>query len=100
LLELNQGFYNAASLAAVCGMADAQPTIPDHYWLGPPIGPGIGNERLEPCVTAFPIPSALNVLTPHTIKVHHTLKRDPFALYRVTQVRGLLVRSLSTSVLM
>jgi hypothetical protein len=96
LLELNQGFYNAAGLAAVCGIAEASHSIPNHYWLGPPIEPGVGNERLEPCVTAFPIPSALNVLTPYTIKVHHTLKRDSLALFRVPQIRDLLVRFLTS----
>ncbi len=46
LLELNQGFYNAASLAAVCSLGKGG-------WLGPPIRPVVGNERLEPIVHRF-----------------------------------------------
>ncbi|KAJ6577857.1 hypothetical protein B0H19DRAFT_931830 [Mycena capillaripes] len=50
LLELNQGFYNAASLAAVCSLSEDNSVA----WLGKPIDPAAGNERLEPVVTAFP----------------------------------------------
>ncbi|KAJ7203465.1 hypothetical protein C8J57DRAFT_1153203 [Mycena rebaudengoi] len=53
LLELNQAFYNAAALAAVCGINnDANES---GSWIGKPIDPLPGNERLEPIVTAFPI---------------------------------------------
>ncbi|KAJ7064033.1 hypothetical protein C8F01DRAFT_984219, partial [Mycena amicta] len=61
LLELNQGFYNAASLAAVCSIADesvgkdGKVVVPKVEWLGRPIEPTAGNERLEPVVTAFPV---------------------------------------------
>ncbi|KAJ7030771.1 hypothetical protein C8F04DRAFT_1365292 [Mycena alexandri] len=51
LLELNQGFYNAASPAAVCSIPDDRSVS----WLGKPIHPALGNERLEPLVTAFPV---------------------------------------------
>ncbi|KAJ7669672.1 hypothetical protein B0H17DRAFT_949225, partial [Mycena rosella] len=54
LLELNQGFYNVASLAAVCSIAENDSVS----WLGKPINPAAGNERLEPVVTAFPIAAA------------------------------------------
>jgi hypothetical protein len=51
LLELNQGFYNAAGLAALCGIPDESSVS----WLGRPIQPKPGNERLEPLVTALPV---------------------------------------------
>ncbi|THU94677.1 hypothetical protein K435DRAFT_839793 [Dendrothele bispora CBS 962.96] len=72
LLELNQGFYNTAALAAVCCLPDL--TIQEEKmeekkkmerkgyikrragdWLGPPIEPKAGSERLEPLVHAFPV---------------------------------------------
>ncbi|GJJ08100.1 hypothetical protein Clacol_002308 [Clathrus columnatus] len=53
LLELNQGFYNATSLAAVCSLAEYN--VSSHRWWGKPISPAEGNERLEPLVTAFPL---------------------------------------------
>jgi hypothetical protein len=51
LLELNQGFYNAASLAATCEL----PEDSNVSWLGKPIQPRPGNERLQPIVTALPV---------------------------------------------
>ncbi|KAK0480378.1 hypothetical protein IW261DRAFT_1399209, partial [Armillaria novae-zelandiae] len=81
LLELNQGFYNAASLAAVC-------TLGNGGWLGPPIRPVAGNERLEPIVHAFPvgvsddgITTPLCIIGSKTIKLRDSLERDPFGLY-------------------
>ncbi|KAF7342913.1 HET domain-containing protein [Mycena sanguinolenta] len=53
LLELNQAFYNAAALAAVCSIISDPKEAGS--WLGKPIDPLPGNERLEPVVTAFPI---------------------------------------------
>ncbi|KAJ7837243.1 hypothetical protein B0H14DRAFT_1104775 [Mycena olivaceomarginata] len=53
LLELNQAFYNAAALAAVCGINNHAKE--SGSWIGKPIDPLPGNERLEPIVTAFPI---------------------------------------------
>ncbi|TDL21344.1 hypothetical protein BD410DRAFT_685345, partial [Rickenella mellea] len=55
LLELNQGFYNATSLAAVSSLPDKHNI--GHGWLGHPIAPSEGRERLEPLVVAFPTPS-------------------------------------------
>ncbi|TDL21333.1 hypothetical protein BD410DRAFT_683730, partial [Rickenella mellea] len=48
LLELNQGFYNATGLAAVCNL-----NVGGHGWLGRPIAPSEGRERLEPLAVAF-----------------------------------------------
>jgi hypothetical protein len=88
LLELNQGFYNAASLAAVCNLADAN--VPGHRWLGKPLAPMEGNERLEPKVTAFPISlphhgrhhePALCVIKPEHIVVQHKMRRDSAGLH-------------------
>ena len=50
LLELNQGFYNAASLAAVSSPAEAG--VPTHRWMGKPTVPKEGNERLEALVSS------------------------------------------------
>ncbi|KIY46325.1 hypothetical protein FISHEDRAFT_47446, partial [Fistulina hepatica ATCC 64428] len=52
LLELNQGFYNAAALASACCLNDTRSTA---SWLGSPIQPHEGNERLEPIVSAIPV---------------------------------------------
>ncbi|KAK0480391.1 hypothetical protein IW261DRAFT_1399216, partial [Armillaria novae-zelandiae] len=87
LLELNQGFYNAASLAAVC-------TLGDGGWLGAPIRPVAGNERLEPIVHAFPvrvsddgITTPLCIIGSKTIKLRDSLERDPFGLYNNKEMR-------------
>ena len=96
LLELNQGFYNAASLAAVCSLEGNGAY--GHCWLGTPIEPYAGNERLEPIVNAFPvcirrpqgdIPAALNVIGPHTVGVGRKLKRDAAGLYHNDEMKGL-----------
>ncbi|THU93633.1 hypothetical protein K435DRAFT_571430, partial [Dendrothele bispora CBS 962.96] len=89
LLELNQGFYNMATLAAVCSLNDTSKS--DNGWLGPPIEPRAGSERLEALVTAFPVigtdetgktTSRLNIVGAETIGLHPSLKRDGKALYR------------------
>ncbi|KAJ7247368.1 hypothetical protein C8J57DRAFT_1003668, partial [Mycena rebaudengoi] len=51
MLELNQGFYNAASLAAICAISEDRSVS----WLGRPLQPNPGNERLQPIVTALPV---------------------------------------------
>uniref|UniRef100_A0A0W0EVD5 Heterokaryon incompatibility domain-containing protein n=1 Tax=Moniliophthora roreri TaxID=221103 RepID=A0A0W0EVD5_MONRR len=94
LLELNQGFYNTASLAAVCRLPDSYES--GNGWLGPPIEPTAGNERLEPLVSAFPVGSVnksgkrfapLNVVGAQTIGLHPCLKRDSKALWRNPHAR-------------
>ncbi|KAK0204541.1 hypothetical protein DFS33DRAFT_1321036, partial [Desarmillaria ectypa] len=90
LLELNQGFYNAASLAAVCSLGEGG-------WLGPPIRPVAGNERLEPIVHAFPVgmSEGMGIMTPlcvigsKTVGLRGSLERDPFGLYNNKDMRGL-----------
>ncbi|KAK0213953.1 hypothetical protein IW262DRAFT_1407651 [Armillaria fumosa] len=89
LLELNQGFYNAASLAAVCSLGEGD-------WLGRPIEPNPGNERLEPIVHAFPVGSEregintpLCIIGSKTMMLQNSLKRDPFGLYNNTDLRAL-----------
>lgn len=90
LLELNQGFYNAASLAAVCSLGEGG-------WLGPPIRPVAGNERLEPIVHAFPVGMSdrMGIMTPlcvigsKTVGLRKSLERDPFGLYNNKDMRGL-----------
>ena len=89
LLELNQGFYNAAALAAVCSLPEYD--VPGHCWLGPPISPREGNERLEPLVIAFPGPTALNILKPTMVGLRPNLKRDIDGLYRNPELHGLKV---------
>ncbi|KAK0222257.1 hypothetical protein IW262DRAFT_1482368 [Armillaria fumosa] len=88
LLELNQGFYNAASLAAVCRLGQGG-------WLGPPIQPLAGNERLEPIVHAFPVrmTDGMGITTPlciigsQTVGLRDSLERDPFGLYNNKDMR-------------
>ncbi|PBK95894.1 hypothetical protein ARMGADRAFT_989802 [Armillaria gallica] len=90
LLELNQGFYNAASLAAVCSLGQGG-------WLGPPIQPLAGNERLEPIVHAFPVRmiDGMGIMTPlciigsQTVGLRDSLERDPFGLYNNKDMRVL-----------
>jgi hypothetical protein len=88
LLELNQGFYNAASLAAVCNLADAN--VPGHRWLGKPLAPKEGSERLEPLVNAFPVSlphrnkehkPALCVIKPGHVVVQPKMRRDSAGLH-------------------
>ncbi|THU93649.1 hypothetical protein K435DRAFT_571690, partial [Dendrothele bispora CBS 962.96] len=94
LLELNQGFYNMATLTAVCGLNDSSES--GNGWLGPPIEPRAGSERLEPLATAFPvnvmdtaekIHSDLNIAGARMIGLHPSLKRDSKALYRNPALR-------------
>jgi hypothetical protein len=95
LLELNQGFYNAASLAAVCNLADAR--VPGHRWLGKPLEPRVGNERLEPLVIAFPVSlphhdmharPALSVIGPQNIPMRDMMRRDSAGLYTHKALRS------------
>jgi hypothetical protein len=89
LLELNQGFYNSASLAAVCGLGEKAQV--SSGWLGPPIYPSAGNERLEPLVTAFPIPTGLFIMNPRVIGLRPCLKRDFKGLFNCKEHRVLQV---------
>ncbi|KAH8817904.1 hypothetical protein DL96DRAFT_1623698 [Flagelloscypha sp. PMI_526] len=107
LLELNQGFYNTAALAAVCPVAHHTEHL--HRWLAKPIDPKPGQERIEPLVKAFPIidPSppvrsisdfrgrpqldeasgrqglntALCLVDPHVIELKPVFKRDGSTIY-------------------
>jgi len=92
LLELNQGFYNAASLASVSSLSED--SSQGHCWIGAPISPREGNERLEPIVTAFPIsgPTGLNIVGPTTIGLRPCLQRDRNGLYNNNEIRALKVR--------
>jgi hypothetical protein len=84
LLELNQGFYNSAALAAVCGLGETK--AQGKGWLGPPIYPKAGNERLQPLVSAFPVPVGLFVLNPKVIGPRKKLKRDHKGMYRTKKL--------------
>ncbi|KAJ6609571.1 hypothetical protein B0H10DRAFT_1813492, partial [Mycena sp. CBHHK59/15] len=102
-LELNQGFYNAASLAAVCSISEDKSVS----WLGKPIDPAPGNERLEPIATAFPIsapppiadsayraisPSGcppLTVIGGQLLGLRTSLRRDSNGLYKNDAMRSL-----------
>jgi hypothetical protein len=93
LLELNQCFYNAAGLAAVCCVDNRADY--GHSWLGRPLDPAPGNERLEPIVNAFPVregnvPAALNIINSRTIGVSNTLTRDLAGLYHNPEIRGIM----------
>ncbi|KAK7455869.1 hypothetical protein VKT23_010906 [Stygiomarasmius scandens] len=94
LLELNQGFYNAATLAAVCALND-QPNSANG-WLGPPLEPKAGNERLEPLVHAFPVDGKdsqgndtvhLNIVGAEIIPLESGIKRDKDALYNIPKYK-------------
>ncbi|KAJ7034459.1 hypothetical protein C8F04DRAFT_956519 [Mycena alexandri] len=93
LLELNQGFYNAASLAAVCSISEDNSVA----WLGKPIDPAAGNERLEPVVTAFPVSSDLDppltIIAGETLGLRKHLKRDASGLYNNEEIKGLKILS-------
>jgi hypothetical protein len=95
LLELNQASYNAASLAAACSISEDNAV----NWLGKPINPRAGNERLEPLATAFPV--SLKTDLPLTIIGGEalgfrskTLKRDKYGLYKNEEMKGIRVSSL------
>ncbi|KIJ36891.1 hypothetical protein M422DRAFT_232236, partial [Sphaerobolus stellatus SS14] len=88
LLELNQAFFNVTSLAAVSSTAELD--VQNHRWLGKPITPKEGHERLESVVTSFPVrvqtedgmtESALYFASPRTIPLHHWMQRDSWALF-------------------
>lgn len=104
LLELNQGHFNAASLAAVCSLdagSNRHTQAPlRHPWLGKPVLPKPGTERLEPLVTAIPVvnplasqpvASALNIVGPKIIGVVPFPRRDSCALYTHKELRGLFL---------
>lgn len=104
LLELNQGHFNAATLAAVCSLdagSDRNTDMPlRHPWLGRPVLPEPGTERLEPLVTAIPVvnpdpsqnaASALNIVGPKIIGVPPFPRRDSLALYAHKDLKGLLL---------
>ncbi|KAJ7197757.1 hypothetical protein GGX14DRAFT_322467, partial [Mycena pura] len=88
LLELKRGFYNAASLAALCSVADGDSVS----WLGKQIDPTAGNERLEPVVTTFPVSASETETDPALAIIQgpqgqtlglraNRLKRDASGLY-------------------
>ncbi|KAF7369894.1 HET domain-containing protein [Mycena sanguinolenta] len=92
LLELNQGFYNAASLAAVCCISEDNSVS----WLGKPIDPAAGNERLEPVVTAFPVASGshppLTIISGEMLGFRtKPLKRDSLGLYNNEEMKGVKI---------
>ncbi|TFK38531.1 hypothetical protein BDQ12DRAFT_651626 [Crucibulum laeve] len=115
LLELNQAFYNVATLAAVCSLQGSDADTDDnaagdtdslvldfpvrHTWLGKPILPAPGIERLKPLVTAFPAVNAegggsnpaLNIVSSQIIPIHHILRRDTNAFYHSTNMSGLRI---------
>ncbi|KAK7039218.1 hypothetical protein VNI00_010123 [Paramarasmius palmivorus] len=106
LLELNQGFYNQAALAAVCCLPDKPES--GSGWLGPPIEPKAGNERLEPLVTAFTVSGTtkdgkpiapLNIVGAKTIGLHPDLKRDSKALFRNPHARVMKIVSITLLVI-
>ncbi|ESK89137.1 hypothetical protein Moror_5259 [Moniliophthora roreri MCA 2997] len=107
LLELNQGFYNTAALAAICCLPSLSNDQQDaaRGWLGPPIEPKAGNERLEPLVHAFTTVEleedrqmvALNFMGAQTIGIHPYIQRDSDALFNNNDAR--MAKIISTSLL-
>ncbi|KAF5348895.1 hypothetical protein D9756_009826 [Leucocoprinus leucothites] len=103
LLELNQGYYNAAALVAVCQTAD--PWVEEYRWWGKPIRPQEGRERLEPLSTAIPakfrdearktLQPVLSIIGPKSVKVKHMLRRDDSALFRNPEMRILKMYSIT-----
>ncbi|XP_006455277.1 hypothetical protein AGABI2DRAFT_138510 [Agaricus bisporus var. bisporus H97] len=97
LLELNQGYYNAALLAAVCKLADDD--VDDYRWWGKPISPREGTERLEALVHAIPVTfrrtldhppePILSIVGPKSVTLSHWLRRDSAGLYRNPEMRSL-----------
>ncbi|KAJ7652419.1 hypothetical protein DFH06DRAFT_1093960 [Mycena polygramma] len=103
LLELNQGFYNAASLAALCALPEESAVS----WLGKPIQPKPGNERLQPIVTALPVcpPSLelsmekkggtgcppLMIIGGEMVGIRPHLRRDWAGLYNNSDLRPLRI---------
>ncbi|KAJ7126259.1 hypothetical protein C8R44DRAFT_618510, partial [Mycena epipterygia] len=117
LLELNQDFYNAASVVAVFSLAEDD----SGSWLGKPIDPVAGNERIEPVVKAFPASQFFDFLDdkekllsnehrkpkpspPLTIIGAETLgfrpkplKRDPYGLYNNKEMNGFKFIAIGTA---
>ncbi|KAF5348891.1 hypothetical protein D9756_009822 [Leucocoprinus leucothites] len=97
LLELNQGYYNAAALAAVCRIAD--PWVGKYRWWGKPIAPREGCERLEPLATAIPVnfrdegtdtlQPVLSIIGPKSVEIRHVLRRDGSAFFRNPNMKNL-----------
>ncbi|EKM76704.1 hypothetical protein AGABI1DRAFT_130998 [Agaricus bisporus var. burnettii JB137-S8] len=97
LLELNQGYYNAALLAAVCKLANHD--VDEYRWWGEPIAPREGSERLEALVHAIPVTfrktptrlpePVLSIIGPKSVALSHWLQRDSFALYRNPEMKSL-----------
>ncbi|KAJ7214234.1 hypothetical protein C8J57DRAFT_1199564 [Mycena rebaudengoi] len=97
MLELNQAFYNAASLAAICAI----PEDSSVSWLGRPLQPMAGNERLQPIVTALPVapPSEnasrgcppLMIIGGEMICLPSHLRRDWAGLYNNPVVRPIRI---------
>ncbi|KAJ6500925.1 hypothetical protein C8R45DRAFT_820772 [Mycena sanguinolenta] len=109
LLELNQGFYNAASLAAVCCISEDNSVA----WLGKPIDPAAGNERLEPVVTAFPLSATSHSHVPANSRPALTiiageilpfrpipLKRDAVGLYNNEEMKAAKILAICTAVVL
>ncbi|KAF9444537.1 hypothetical protein P691DRAFT_796425 [Macrolepiota fuliginosa MF-IS2] len=97
LLELNQGYYNTALLAAVSKLAD--PDTNGYRWLGKPIEPQEDRGRLTPLLTAIPatlhdrvtnatIP-ILSLTGAKTIELDHMLQRDSGGLERQPEMQAL-----------
>jgi hypothetical protein len=97
LLELNQGYYNAALLAAVCKLTDDD--VEEYRWWGKPIAPREGAERLEALVHAIPgtfrkTPDRppepiLSIVGPMSLPLSRWLRRDAGGLYRNRELRNL-----------
>jgi hypothetical protein len=97
LLELNQGYYNAALLAAVCKLADNN--VDEYRWWGKPISPREGSERLEALVHAIPVTfrkspdrppePILSIVGPKSVTLTHWLQRDSAGLYHNREMRSL-----------
>ncbi|KAF7762512.1 hypothetical protein Agabi119p4_9105 [Agaricus bisporus var. burnettii] len=97
LLELNQGYYNAALLAAVCKLADDD--VDEYRWWGKPIAPKEGSERLEALVHAIPVTfrkasdqppePVLSIIGPKSVALSRWLQRDSSGLYRNREMRSL-----------
>ncbi|KAF7369879.1 HET domain-containing protein [Mycena sanguinolenta] len=98
---LPRRFYNAASLAAVCCISEDNSVA----WLGKPIDPAAGNERLEPVVTAFPVASGshppLTIIGGETVGFRPIpLQRDPWGLYNNEEMRGAKILAISMAVIL
>ncbi|KAJ7754578.1 hypothetical protein B0H16DRAFT_748713 [Mycena metata] len=90
LLQVNQELYNAAGLAAICSLADSGEEGVE--WLGRPIAPLPGNERLKPLAVGFQLCSESGVLlaiNDSQIVKFGTLKRDPNGLYTNEDMQGI-----------